>query len=122
MKRIAFCLLAVVALAAMALAADLSGAWSGTFTLGDSDSRAAYMVLKQTGANLAGTAGPSSDEQWPIEGAKVEGNKLSFLVHDPEGNVYRVALSPDGDKLSGDLTAEMNGQTVKGKISFTRAK
>jgi hypothetical protein len=35
MKRAVFCLLAVLAMAAVAMAADASGVWSGSFTLVD---------------------------------------------------------------------------------------
>ncbi len=123
MKRSVFGFLAAFALAAVALAADSTGAWSGTFSLGDGgDSRSAYMVLRQTGAKLTGTAGPNSGEQWPIQNAKIEGNKISFEVRDTDGNLFKVALTPDGGNLKGDLTAEMSAETLKGKIAFSRVK
>jgi hypothetical protein len=123
MKRTVFGFLAVCALAAAAFAADATGAWSGSFTLeGSGDSRTAYAVLKQAGTGLTGTAGPSSDEQWPTEAGKVEGNKISFAVRAPDGALYRVALALDGDNASGDLTAVLGDQTIPGKIRLKRVK
>ena len=123
MKRAIFGCLAVCALAAVALAADATGAWSGSFTLeGSDDGQTAYVVIKQAGAALTGTAGPSSDEQWPIEAGKLEGNKMSFAVHAPDGALYRVALALDGANASGDITAVVGDRTFTGKIRLSRAK
>jgi hypothetical protein len=123
MKRTVLGFLAVCALAAVALAADASGAWSGSFTLeGSGDSQAAYAVLKQAGTGLTGAAGPSSDEQWPIEAGKVEGSKVSFTARAPDGALYHVAVALDGDNATGDITAVVGDRTMKGKIRFSRVK
>ncbi len=123
MKKTVICLLAAFALAAIALAADATGKWSGSFSMaGGGESRTAYAILKQAGTTLTGTAGPSSDEQWPIENGKVEGNKITFAVSAPDGGVYRVQLTVEGDKANGDLTAVIGDQTVKGTIGLSRVK
>jgi hypothetical protein len=122
MNRTVFSLVAAFALAAVALAADASGAWSGSYTPGDGGGGSAYAVIKQAGTSLTGTAGPSSDEQWPIEGGKAAANKISFAVRAPDGAGYKVDLALDGDNLRGDITAEAGAEAIKGKIAFGRVK
>jgi hypothetical protein len=123
MKRTVFRVMAALALATVALAADVSGAWSGSYTFGDgANGGSAYAVVKQTGTSLTGAAGPSSDEQWPIEGGKVEGNKISFTVRAPDGAVYKVEAALEGDNLKGDITAGAGAEAIKGKIAFARVK
>lgn len=113
----------LVALVAMtAAAADVTGKWSGSFTLGDAggDGGTAFLVLKQSGTTISGTAGGTEAEQFPLENAKIDGNKITGTVNASDGNTYSVSLTVDGDKMSGDLTITGGGQTMKGKITLKR--
>ena len=119
--RVFLLVLLIAAIAMTAAAADVTGKWSGSFSLGDAGgSGTAFLVLKQTGATLSGTAGGTEDEQFPLENAKIDGNKISGTVNASDGNTYTVLLTVDGDKMSGELTVSGGGQTMKGKIELKR--
>lgn len=122
MKLLA-CFLLAVAIAIPALAADVTGKWSGSFTDPGGDTQSAYIVLKQTGTAITGSGGPDENQQWPIEKGKFEGNKLTGEVRADNGGVYRIALVLDGDHLKGDVTIiSPDGQTFTGKMDVARVK
>jgi hypothetical protein len=94
MRRFFFCLL----LSALALgAAELSGKWSGSFDItnsaGETKNDTAYMDLKEQAGAVTGTAGPNSDQQWPVLKGKLDGQKLKFEVQTDDGGVL-VLISP----------------------------
>jgi opacity protein-like surface antigen len=120
--KILVCTLIVAALAMTAMAADVSGKWSGTFTPEGQDAGNAYMVLKQSGTTLTGSAGPDENQQWPISGGKVEGNKLSGQVTSPDGATYKFSLMLEGEHIKGNVEANAGGQSIKGLLDVTRAK
>jgi len=115
----------MLALAIIAAAADVSGKWSGSFAVigpdgAAGDSNPAFLILKQAGSTLTGTAGQEEAEQWPIENARIEGNKISGTVNPSDGATYSVTLTVDGDRMTGDVTISQGGQTMKGKIELKR--
>ncbi len=119
------CLFLILAIALTAAAADVTGKWSGTFTVTGPDGSAgdanpAFLILKQSGSTMTGTAGPEEAEQFPIENPKLEGNKLSGTVKPSDGATYVVSLTVNGDRMAGDLTITQGSQTVKGKIDLKR--
>jgi hypothetical protein len=119
------CIFLIVALAMTAAAADVTGKWSGTFTVtgpdgSAGDSNPAFMILKQSGSTLTGTAGGDEAEQWPIENAKIENNKITGSVNPSDGATYTVSLTVDGDRMTGEVTVSQGGQTMKGKIELKR--
>jgi hypothetical protein len=124
MKALFFSLL-LAAIAMTAAAADLTGKWSGTFTTqgpdGPRDSEA-FMIVKQTGTQITGSAGPNEAEQWPIKNAKLTGNTLTGEAANPAGPVYKFTLVLTGDRLKGDVDATNGGQTVKAKLDLGRVK
>jgi len=119
------CIFLIVALALTAAAADVTGKWSGTFTVtgpdgSAGDSNPAFMILKQSGSTLTGTAGGDEAEQWPIENAKIENNKITGSVNPSDGATCTVSLTVDGDRMTGEVTVSQGGQTMKGKIELKR--
>jgi hypothetical protein len=119
------CILLVLALAMTAAAADVTGKWSGTYIVTAPDGSAgdanpAFLVLKQSGSTLTGTAGADESEQFPIEGAKLVDNKITGTVSPSDGAVYTISLTVNGDSMTGDLTVSQGGQTMKGKIELKR--
>jgi hypothetical protein len=121
------CILLAAALAIPALAADITGKWSGSFTPSDPsgqvEASSAYLVLKQSGTQVTGTGGPDENQQWPIQNGKFEANKLTGEVHDDNGAVYKVALTLSGDHLKGDVSVTTpDGQTVQAKCDVARVK
>jgi hypothetical protein len=120
--KILVCTLIIAALAITAMAADVSGKWTGTFTPEGQDAGQAFMILKQSGTTLTGSAGPDENQQWPISTGKVEGNKISGQVTSPDGAIYKFVLTLEGDHIKGNVEANANGQSIKGMLDVTRAK
>ena len=96
-------------LAGAALAADVSGNWSGTASMGGNDFPLSY-TFKQDGENLTGTVtGPQGDPIALKEG-KVQGDKISFFVQFDGPNGTMKIMSEGvvkGDEIS--LTTKMDG-------------
>ncbi len=113
----------ILLLAGLGLADDISGKWSGTLLPDGRDASGAYMILKQTGAALTGTAGPDENQQIPIDKGKVEGTKVTAEVPTPDGPVYKLSMVLEGEHLKGDVVAtNPDGGTIKAKIDLTRVK
>jgi hypothetical protein len=73
-------LIALVALAGFALAADLSGKWNYQMPTRNGGTREASMTLKQDGSALTGSVTGMRGMEQPISDGKVDGNNVSFNV------------------------------------------
>jgi hypothetical protein len=97
-------------------ATDVSGTWSGAFTPcepgGSAHESPVYMVLKQAGSTLTGTAGPGKSQQFPIQNGTVDGDHLTFDVQMGGGGI---AL--DLKLVAGELRGEM--QLTEGRRKTT---
>ena len=80
---------------------------------------ALYMVLKQAGTELTGTAGPNVNQQWPILKGKIEGAKVTFEVQTDEPLIKFDLLLADGH-LKGDAKAEHQGRSMKAVVDAQR--
>jgi len=121
MKLLA-CAFLFAALAVSAFA-DVTGTYSGTFKPEGEDESGAVAHLKQTGNEITGTAGPDEDKQWTIARGKIEGNKITCEVQNPEGPLFKMELTVEGDKIAGDVAATRpDGQNLKAKIELTKVK
>ena len=122
MKTILLYLFLSAALAVSAVAADISGKWSGSFLPENGDSGSAYVILKQAGTKITGSGGPDADQQWPGLQGTIEGEKVSFRVKSADdGTVYECSLVLQGEHLKGDVTfTTANGQAAKAKLDLTR--
>lgn len=107
---------------------NLSGKWSGSFSItrpdGTNDDGTAFAVLKQEGGQITGTAGPDQEHQWTIEKGAIAGNKVTFQVKSTEdGTTFKCDLVLEGDHLKGPVTAVApDGQTLAAKVDFSRMK
>jgi hypothetical protein len=124
MRTIKLALLALV-LALAASAADITGTWSGTFTItmpdGKTSDDTVHLVLKQNGATISGTAGPSADQQLPIAKGSIAGNKVTLELPIPDG-MFKFDVTLEGDHLRGDVIRTSGAESVKAKMDATRAK
>src|ERR1017187_8707264 len=114
-KRIFVCFVLAAVTAAIALAADVTGKWVGSFLPEGGDSHPACLVLTQNGTAITGTAGPDETQQFPIQTGKIDGNKVSVEIAPHEGAVFKIEMVLDGDHLKGDLTAKQEGETMTAK-------
>jgi hypothetical protein len=110
-----------------ATAADVSGKWSGNFTVTGPNNSAgdgsAFLILKQAGSEITGTGGPDENQQWPLAKVRNEGNNLTCEITSPDGIFFQISLTLDGDHLKGDVTVTApNAVNMKGKMDLTRVK
>lgn len=100
-RRRAIALVIVATLtSAYAAAADFSGKWSGSSPDNDSVGTM-YAVLKQEGATLTGTAGPSESKQFQVITGRVDGDHLQDYPE--QQNRHRTdTVSPLREQASRD--------------------
>ena len=109
-------------IATYALAADLTGTWSGTFKPeGGEHDIPQTITLKQQGTALTGSAGPDSGEQYPLENGKVDGNKVNFQVTTGEWK-FTYNLTIDNETLKGDLKLESPTDSRSAKVMLKKVK
>jgi opacity protein-like surface antigen len=108
-------LIAVILLAGVAVAADISGTWNATVNLGDQTGSPTF-VFKQDGEKLTGTySGALGDAK--LSGT-VKGNEISFDFEAQGIAVnYSGKLSADGKRIEG--TVDYGGQ-VSGTFTATK--
>ena len=103
---------------------DVTGKWTGTFTRtapsGETQTANFMMDLTQKGKALTGTAGPP-DQQWKIDKATVTGGKATFEVQQPDGPLFKFALSIVKGRLQGEMSGEREG-VVRGRARVDAAK
>jgi len=123
MKLLIAVMLSIV-FVATASAADATGTWSGNLKVAGPDGQVQddtiHLVLKQDGTKLTGTAGPSADQQLPIDKGVVDGSKVTLEVAVGQGT-FKFELALDADHLKGDVTLNAGPQTMKAKMDATRA-
>ncbi len=123
MKRLLPIALLLLIMSFAALAADVTGTWTGTavVTLPDGQAldRTAHFVLKQDGTAITGTAGPSPEEQVPIQKGRVEGSKVTVEIAVEDANfVFTLVL--ENDHLKGEGTGNQGGTPLKVKIDMAK--
>jgi TonB family protein len=126
-----FKLFLVIALAAISnlAAADLSGKWTGAMETNGSRVRI-FLTLNlfqpstggQTHAPIVSGTVATGDETKPvpIEKGDIQGDTVSFEVHDNAGRIVKFRLSLNGTMLGGD--AEAGGQVSKVSMSNPRVQ
>ena len=121
-----FCFICLFLMLTIALnAAEVTGKWTGSFDVtnpeGETKSSTAYMDLKEADGAVTGTAGPTSDEQWPLRKGKLDGQKLTFEVETDHG-IIAFELTFDGASISGTASGTGDsGQKMSAKVSLKRA-
>ena len=107
--------------------ASFTGKWEGTFKIQNPDGtegepKAAVFNLTQKGKALEGSAGPP-ESPWKIEQGAVNAGKATFAVQQPDGPLFRFALTIVKGRLQGEMTGERDG-TVRGraKVDAEKAK
>src|SRR5450631_2872615 len=80
-RRILFATALLCAIfAGVALAADITGNWTGTIQMGDNPFALTY-AFKQDGEKLTGTVTGPQGDPLPLKEGKVAGDKVSFFVN-----------------------------------------
>jgi hypothetical protein len=98
-----------------ALAADITGDWTGTAQVkrgdGSVGTEPAFLMLKQQGTTVTGTVGENPNRQQRIRNGKVEGDRITFQLPIVAGSHVRVdlKLQPDGNIMKGQVHIEREG-------------
>lgn len=106
------------------LAADATGNWTGTLTVtttGGPGPTPAFLVLKQDGDKLTGTAGGSKDRMREIEKGKVEGGSITFEIS-VEGGVMKFDLKLAGDEIKGNVNGDRGDEKMQATLEVKRDK
>lgn len=119
MRKYFFAVLVLLMAVSALSAADVTGAWKGTFTPEDRDAGPALVILKQTGDTVKGTAGPDENERNEITNGKVTGSTITFEVARENGTM-KFVLALEGETLTGQATRERDGQTQTAKLNLKR--
>lgn len=122
----------LLCLTTLALAADVSGKWSGTLEFKGEDGQAqtvpAHAELKQQSSTLTGTVWKEDGQRFEVEQGRVAGSEISFTFRAPEGEeeevvVHSVKLNTvSPTQMQGTLEFDAGGQKFAGKLTFTREK
>ena len=121
-------LLCAFAVAALCLAApvdtDLSGKWSGSAVSdpASGESIPAMLILKQSGNDITGSAGPNEDQQYAITKGTRTGDKVKIEVEPNPNQKITLELALEGDHLKGQMTMSRDGETRNAKLDVSRAK
>ena len=108
--------------AATAMAADVTGSWSGAATTPDGTSMQITFTFKQDGATLTGTVQVAGNDPIAITNGKVDGDKFTFddsfngivIHHDctVNGDTIKMATKSDSGDFPGmELTLTRAGAT-----------
>lgn len=113
MKTMALVLCAALCLASTALAADVTGTWTGTLlpdgANGNGDT--ALMTIRQEGDKVIGSAGPNQSQQYPLTGS-VKDDRLTFEIKANDGRSLTFDLQITGDQMTGRGEMRRDGQPV----------
>jgi hypothetical protein len=113
------CVLSVATIlltAVAALAGDCSGRWQGKLSV-NGGQMPGYLVLKQDGQQITGTAGPDAQNQFKLRKGLAEGDQVTIEAS-PSSTVLRFVLRLKEGKLTGDLFEDGN---QIGTATFDRA-
>jgi len=114
------CAVLMTVLAGAALAADITGNWTGS-----SDQFSLTFAFKQDGEKLTGTVTGPQGDPLPISDGKVQGDKLSFVVKiDMGGNSMKITHEGviKGDEITLSTKVEGGGDFGGGPMTLKRQK
>jgi hypothetical protein len=105
------CLALLITMTASVRAADVNGTWTWTTPAqGNRPERTSILKLKTEGDKLTGTIN-GRQEDIKITDGKVTGDEVSFKVSRTGNN---------GNTFTQKYTGKVNGDAIKGKVTFER--
>jgi opacity protein-like surface antigen len=114
------CAVLMTVLAGAALAADITGNWTGT-----TDQFSLKFTFKQDGETLTGAVTGPQGDPLPISDGKVQGDKVSFTVKvDMGGNSMKITHEGvvKGDEITLTTKVEGGGDFGGGPMTLKRQK
>jgi len=108
-------------------AADISGKWSGSIEVADTDGGSSITTpvraeFEQKANLFSGKIGRKEDERSEsIRNGKVEGSKISFEVSSPETlSSMKFNLTLQDDRLEGEMKGMVDSGEIVGKVRLIR--
>lgn len=105
-------------------AADVTGRYQGSLVVtnpgGESRDIGIFLDLRQDGDTLTGRVGESATRNWEVLKGKVDGDKLTFEVQQPDGRVLRFALRLEDGRLKGEAKASREGEERSAQVDAGR--
>jgi hypothetical protein len=122
MTKKAFALITIFALFSLAaMAADVSGTWTGIFHTREGGAFETNLVLKASGDSLTGTLQQGNSDEIQIENGKVSGDQVTFTLTRGSGDKTRkinYTGKVDGNNMK--LTVQPEGATRTQEIDLTK--
>ena len=118
-KSLILMLVSLLSLAAMA--ADLSGNWTGTFHTREGGAFETNLTLKQSGDTVTGQFQSGNNDPIDIENGKVNGDTVTWIITRGTGDKTR-KINYTG-KVEGNtmhLTFQAEGATRSNQIDLTK--
>lgn len=104
-----------------ALAADVSGTWTGIFHTREGGAFETNLVLKASGDALSGTFQQGNSDDIQIENGKISGDQVTFTVTRGSGDKTRkVNFTGKVDGSTMKLTVQPEGSTRTQEITLTK--
>jgi hypothetical protein len=106
LRGLGFYLVATLMAAVVALAGDFSGRWQGKLSVNGNETPG-YLVLKQDGQQLTGTAGPDAQKQVRLDKGMIERGQATIEAN-PGSSVLKFVLRLKDGQLEGDVFEDGN--------------
>jgi hypothetical protein len=104
-----------------ALAADVSGNWTGVFHTREGGAFETNLVLQASGNDVTGTFQQGNSDEIKIENGKLNGDQISFSLTRGSGDkIRKVNYSGTVEGNSMKLTLKPEGSTRTQEITFTK--
>ena len=105
------------------VAADVSGTWTGTFSVPGSDHKEPqYFLLQQNGKKLTGSGGPDAVEQYPLVNGSIEGEAASFELSTGDWK-FNYELRTVGQEMKGTLYLKSKeGDSRTAQVTLKKAE
>jgi beta-glucosidase len=103
--------------------AKINGAW--TFSIGGPNGQVdSSMKLRKNGARVYGNIAMGEDREFDLLNGGIFANHMEFTIrrNRPQGGeaIYRFTGSLDGERIEGEITAEMDGGKITQEWSATK--
>jgi hypothetical protein len=122
MRLLTLCAVLLLVAIVPAFAADFSGTWNANVEFENGMQGAPSFTLKQAGSNLTGTfTNPNLNNQ-PLTGT-VTGDSFAFdVTAEVQGVSLKISYKGklEGGKLVGTVSRTVNGETMLGKFTATK--